>query len=240
MSTTASLNASPEPNPGLLSRLVGVIFSPRDTYAAVARRPRWFGALAVTVTLLAGVNAYLLTTQLGKDLALDQQIRVMEAFGATVTDEAITQMESQQWLAPYTTGAGALFVTPIFMLIYAGILHAVFVMVMGSTGTYRQLYAVLAHSVVLSVLQTVFKVGLTLARGQAAGANLGIFAPGLDETSFALKFLETIDLFYVWSTINLAIGLGVLYKRRTGPIATVFMLLYLVIAVGYAYFTSGS
>jgi hypothetical protein len=31
----------------LASRLIGVVFSPRDAYAAVAAQPRWFGALAV-------------------------------------------------------------------------------------------------------------------------------------------------------------------------------------------------
>ena len=57
---------------------------------------------------------------------------------------------------------------------------------------------------------------------------------------FVTLFLGSIDLFLVWATINLAIGLGVLYKRRTGPIATTFLGIYVVIALVVAFFRSGS
>jgi len=52
--------------------------------------------------------------------------------------------------------------------------------------------------------------------------------------------LRSIDMFLLWWMIVLAIGLGVLYKRRTGPIATTFIGLYVVIALLIAVFTSGS
>jgi hypothetical protein len=42
-------------------------------------------------------------------------------------------------------------------------------------------------------------------------------------------FLGAIDLFQVWSLLSLSIGLGVLYKRRTAPIAWGFFALGLVI-----------
>ena len=62
----------------------------------------------------------------------------------------------------------------------------------------------------------------------------------LEETSFTNRFLSTIDLFYVWSTFITAVGLGVLYKRRTGPIAMVLFGIYLVIALIIAFVRSGS
>jgi hypothetical protein len=44
----------------------------------------------------------------------------------------------------------------------------------------------------------------------------------------------------VWSTFVTAIGLAVLYKRRTSPIAMTLFGIYLVIALVVAYFRSGS
>ena len=55
-----------------------------------------------------------------------------------------------------------------------------------------------------------------------------------------MKFLESIDLFYVWSTFVTAIGLGVAYKKRTAPIAMTLFGIYFVIALVVAYFRSGS
>ena len=40
------------------------------------------------------------------------------------------------------------------------------------------------------------------------------------------RLLGSIDLIYVWWMVSLAIGLGVLYRRRTGPIATTLLILY--------------
>jgi quinol-cytochrome oxidoreductase complex cytochrome b subunit len=86
----------------------------------------------------------------------------------------------------------------------------------------------------------VFTMALSFASGKTAGANLGIFVPFLDEKSVVTLFLGSIDLFFVWATISLAIGLGVLYKRRTGPIATSLLGIYVVIALVIAFFRSGS
>jgi hypothetical protein len=62
----------------------------------------------------------------------------------------------------------------------------------------------------------------------------------LEETSFVAVMLRSIDLILVWWIVSLAIGLGVLYKRRTGPIATTFIGIYVVIALLIAVVSSGS
>ena len=66
--------------------------------------------------------------------------------------------------------------------------------------------------------------------------NLGVMLPMLDETSFLAKFLGSIDLIRVWWIIVLSIGLSVLYRRKSGPIATTFFVIYGVIAVAWAAF----
>lgn len=237
---TASPTPGAPPMPGLLARMAGVIFSPRETFAAVVARPRWFGVLAISVAIMAGATYFLLSTETGQQQALDQNVRALEAFGQTVTDEMYAQIERGMENARYTGAISVLIATPLFMVLTAGLMHVIFGMVGGGNGTFRQVYAIVAHSAVISAIQQVFTVSLTIASGEPAGANLGIFVPMLDETSFVLKFLEAIDLFLVWSTFVTAIGLSVLYKRRTGPIATVLFVIYAVIALIIAFFRSGS
>ena len=96
MTETATLATAPQPaGPGLLPRMVGVLFSPRATYAAIAARPRALGALAVITLVMIACQFSFLSTDLGKDLALEQQVRAMESFGATVTDEMYAQIEQR-------------------------------------------------------------------------------------------------------------------------------------------------
>jgi hypothetical protein len=225
---------------GLLARLLGVIVSPREAFAAVAARPKWLGAMAVVILVIGVSQFVLLSTEVGQDLALDQQVSAMEAFGVTISDEAYAAMEQRMEFARYSGPLITMIFTPIVTLISAGLMHLMFGLIGGGNGTYKQVYAISAHAGIVSSLQLVFTTVVTLAAGRPAGANLGVFVPTLDDTTFVYKFLSYIDLFYVWSTFITAVGLGVLYKRRTSPIATVLFGIYFVVAAIIAFATSGS
>ena len=103
---------------------------------------------------------------------------------------------------------------------------------LGGSATFRQVFAIVAHSGIVVAVSQLFNLPLAYARQTMAGAaNLAVFAPFLDESSFAARLLGAIDLFLIWWTISLSIGLGVLYRRRTGPIATTLIVIYVAIGV---------
>ena len=74
-------------------------------------------------------------------------------------------------------------------------------------------------------------VGSVLGLINRGVTHLGVFLPFLDEASFAARLLGSIDLFVIWWLISLAIGVGVLYRRRTGPIATSLIGVYITIGI---------
>jgi hypothetical protein len=231
--------SSPQ-QPGLLRRLVGVLVSPRATYAAVAARPRAFGALAVVFLVTSLAQAIFLSTEVGQDAVLDQQVRVLESFGVTIPDAAFAQMESRVAWAPYSTVASQLVFLPLMAAIVAGLLVGVFSMLLGGDATFRHVYAVVAHSGAVIAVQQLFAMPLSYAAGRFSSADLGVFVPMLEETSFTALFLGAIDLFIVWWAVNLATGVGVLYKRGTGGTATGIIGIYVFIALVLAIFRSGS
>jgi hypothetical protein len=225
---------------GLFARIIGVLLTPRATYAAVAAKPRSLGVLAVVLVVIGLAQGLFLSSEIGQQLVLDQQVRAMEAFGINIPDEAYDRMEQGMKRAYITGPISQVIFWPIAMAIEAGILLVIFSLLMGGAATFKHVFAVVTHSSVIVALQQVFSLALSYASGKIAGANLGIFVPMLDEKNVVTLFLGSIDLFFVWATISLAIGLGVLYKRSTGPIATTFLGLYVVIALIIAFFRSGS
>jgi hypothetical protein len=209
-----------------------VVFSPRTAYTAVAAHPRWFGALAVSALIYIGAQVTFLSTAVGQNAALDQQISVMKAFGMNITDQMVQQMQAQMAYAPYTTGVSLLVFLPVICAAFAGLLLAVFTAILGGGATYRQVFAVVAHSLIIGALQQLFSLPIMYGRGDMASpTKLSVFFPTLDEMGFFLYLLSALDLFIIWSTINVAIGVAVLYKRRTGPIVAVLLGIYAVIAV---------
>jgi len=220
--------------PGLLARLVGVIFSPRATYAAVVARPRVLGALLVTIVIMAVAEGLFFWTPTGQEVLLDQQVKTIEAFGVNITDEMYAQMESRVAYAPYTTAGSLLVFFPLAYAITAGLILGIFGMLMGGTGTFKQVFAILAHGGVITALQILVSMPLSYATGRLAGFTLDALVPTLEETSFLTRFLGGLDLFWMWWCLSIAIGVGVLFKRRTGGIATTFLATYVVVVLVYA------
>ena len=59
------------PSPNLAARLVGVLLSPRSTFAAIVDRPRPFGALAATWSRAPPIaSGWLYSTELGQQMLL--------------------------------------------------------------------------------------------------------------------------------------------------------------------------
>jgi len=232
MAHTMTAEATGSRSMSLPARMVGVILSPRATYAAVAARPRVLGALAVVLTVIVAATFLFLSTDVGQQASLDDNVRRMEAFGRTVSDAQYAQMEQ---MAPYSRYFAAVFqliLMPVLALIVAGLAYAVFNAALGGDAAFKQVYAIVVHSGAIMVVQALFGLPLAYARESLSGTtNLGVFVPFLDENSFAARTLGSLDLFLIWWMVSLAIGLGVLYRRRTGPIATTLLVIYAAIGV---------
>jgi len=217
----------------LLSRVVGVFFSPRVTYTAVAAYPRALGALALAMAIGVAVSGAFASTDVGRGAMLDVAVRSIESWGITISDEMYREMETRVTSNAVRDAviAQVLFF-PFVSTIVAGLLLGVFTAIMGGLATFKHVFAVVVHSALVISLSQLFVAPLNYARGTiSAASSLGVFLPFLEEASFLARLLGSIDLFVAWWLVNLAIGLGVLYKRRTQPIAMSLLSVYIGIAV---------
>ena len=181
--------------------------------------------IVMAVTAL-GWGAFLSTT-VGQEALLDQQVRQAESFGRPVNDAAYQRLQQFVPYAGYFIACLQLITQPVFALIVAGVLFGIFSAGLGGEATFRHVFSIVAHSGVVLILSLLFVLPLDYARGTLASpTSLAVFAPVLDENTFAARLLGSIDLFLVWWMVSLAIGLGVLYKRRTAPIATTMLVTY--------------
>ncbi len=238
--TNSAVQSETSPAPmNVFARFIGILTAPRATYASVVANPKWLGMYLLTATLIAFGAALPMTTDAGKQAAVDQQVSAMEGFGMQVSDEQYAQMHKGTAILPYTTAGSVVVFMLLGYLAMAGILFAIFNAAMGGDARYKQVLTVLIHSSVIAAVGAAFAGPLNYFRGSVASpATLGALLPMLDDTSFMGKLAGMIDLFTIWGTVVLAIGLAVLYRRKTQPIAITFFVLYAVIAVCIAYFTS--
>jgi hypothetical protein len=221
---------SEAPAKPLLARFFGIITSPKETYKSIVAHPAWFGMLALICVAMAVFVGGFLFTKVGQQAWLDTA--TANSFGGPANEQQYAAMEK---FAPYVGyfGIGQMLIgVPLMMLITAGILFAVFNAALGGTSTFKQVFSVVVHSSAVSVLGQLYTMPMNYARGTLNSAsNLAVLLPMIDEASFAGRLLGMVDLFIIWWLLVLAIGLGVLFRRRTQPIAVSLMAVYAVIAI---------
>lgn len=234
--TTTAIAPGPAPAPkNLAARFIGIITSPGETFQSLVAAPTWLGMLVVTTVLIAGFSALPLTTEAGRQASIDMQERQVQSFGVQVNDQMHERLEQAAGRLPYTAGISVLIIAPIAALIVSGILFAIFNAGLGGEASFKQLFTVYVHTGVIGVLSLVFSGTINYLRGTQGGiANLGALLPMISDTSFLGHLLGMIDIFTIWTVIVLAIGLAVLYRRRTTPIAISLLSVYGVIAIAVA------
>jgi hypothetical protein len=236
--TTAQTGAAPAPK-SLAARFIGIITAPRGTYTSVVAYPKWFGMLALTVLGLGLLIGGFLMTKVGQEAWLEAALN--SPFAGQVSEQQVQGMEKMAPYVGYITLVYMLVFMPVVTVIVSGILFAVFNAAMGGTASFKQVFTVVVHAGPIGVLSQLFTVPLNYFRGTMTSATtLGVLLPMLPEKSFAARLLGMIDLFVIWQLIVLSIGLAVLYRRRTQPIATALLVVYAIIAVIVAFVRRGA
>ena len=216
----------------LSARIVGILHSPRTTFDAVARAPRWFGVVALTFLVATASTAILLETEVGQLALLDQWERRTYAFGHTVDDVQYAAMEDASQNGAAYAGLISLASGPLLAVGLSGLFFGIFRAAAPSVVTYRQVLAVVAHAGVILALRQVIAAPITYARETLASpVTLGVFFTMLDEASWAARFFGLIDLLVIWWIMVLAVGMSVLYHRPARRLAGVFVGAYVTLAV---------
>jgi hypothetical protein len=235
MVDTLSSHPASRPARSLAARVIGVLTSPRATYADVAAHPRWLGVLIVVLATTIASSSLLLSTEVGQRAVIDQQLQTLEGFGRTVSDAQLQQMQRMAPYSVYFAAVSQIIFLPLVTLTIAGIVIAIFNGALGADARFRQVFAVVSFSSVVTALRALFSTPLNYARESLSSpTTLTALLPFFEDNTFAARLLGSIDLFLIWWIVNLAIGLGVLYKRRTAPIATAFLVVYGAIALTIA------
>ena len=133
-----------------------------------------------------------------------------------------------------------MFIIPISAAITSAIILGIWGMLLGGAGTFKQVFAILAHSGIIPALQVLFAMPLSYVTRRMASATLSVFVPMVEETSFIALFLGAIDLFWIWWCVSVAIGVGVLFKRKTSGIAMAFLGIYVCVALVLAIVRAGN
>jgi hypothetical protein len=217
---------------GVSGRAFGIITSPRATFEAVVRAPRWLGILALTFLVAAGSAAIVLSTDVGQLALLDQWERTAAAFGRNVDDAEYAALAGASRNGALYAVVSSLVSGPLLVLVLSGVLFAAFRAAAPGAVAFPQVLAVVAHAgVILALRQLIAAPVVYASETLTSPITMGLFFGMLNEASPFARFFGIIDLFVVWWALVLAIGMSVLYRRPARRLAGVFVGAYVTLAV---------
>ncbi len=200
----------------LMSRIVGVFFSPKRTFEAVRDEMHWIDwavplLIAVIVVIAAG-NAL-------RPLMVEQQ-RVAIEKNESMSSEQKQEMLEQLWQAEGQMGAmtavgggiGVIFTALVQAVVFLFMVNVV----LGGKTDYTQMFSVVSYSWLIVTVETVVKTLLMLNKGtMEVLTSLTFLLPPDMEDSVWYAVAYKIDIFTIWYLCILAIGIGIVARMST-------------------------
>ncbi|HEX5070425.1 MAG TPA: YIP1 family protein [Vicinamibacterales bacterium] len=221
----------------LISRIIGVITSPRPTFEQALAVPRPVGVLFVAALLMGVAAAIPQFTPAAQEAVLNAQIDALSRNGPPPAD-AVARLQTLAPFLPYVVLVSTLIFVPIVAMVLGAVYWAIFNTIMGGTATFKQVLTVVTHSQIIRALSIVAAVPFMLSHPTmkfGGPFNLSALAPMVDETSRLARFLGNISVFDLWAAFVTATGLSVLYRRSLGSILVVVLGLLVIVAYGFTF-----
>jgi hypothetical protein len=195
-----------------------MIRSPRATLSSAVDEPRSLDLAMLIIAVAAICSVGFLLTDVGRLAALDQAVRQVESFGATMTDTRYEELRHLQKYRALISAAMIVAGWPVMWTFAAFIFQAIGKRF--SRVTFAQTLTVVVHASSILAVRAVVAAPVNYARESLGGStSLGVLLPVFGETTFAARLFGAIDIFLVWWVVLIAMGLSILYRTRTLPIA---------------------
>ncbi|MBZ5501261.1 MAG: YIP1 family protein [Acidobacteriia bacterium] len=248
MASTANPPAEAPESGNSISRIFGAIFSPRPTFASIARRPTWLVPLLLLTVVSTGAVATLGHT-MGWRALLEQQIQKNPSAQRRIeqlTPEQRQQMVEQQMkIIPITVYVGGIVGSAITLVTLAAVFLGVFNLVSGVPMGFKTSLSIVAYAYTPRLIYGLLAIPILFLKDPSTvdpqnmvASNPAVFlADGA--AGWLATLLGSLDLFSIWVVLLLSVGYSAVNPKKLsfgkafGVIFGVW-LVYVLVRVGIA------
>jgi len=217
MSTDVAMPPVEEaPSKSFLERLVGVFFSPGETFADIARKPDWIAPLALmTVVAIVGIEIFL--NKIGLAPVVNWAVEHSSREPKPTPDQLAPAIRIQTIFAH----VGGVLGEAIVLLIVAAIGLLIVNAILGGKISFKTAFSIACYANVVTIVRAIIGVVMILAGGpehiisnpsNPTPLSLGFFFDPLDTSKRLMSLGGSLDLATFWFMALLAIG----YSQATG------------------------
>jgi hypothetical protein len=225
----------PEAKISAMGRVTGVLFSPGETFADIARKPSWLAPLAIMMVLAIAFSA-LLIPKVDWHGFMRHQIEQSPRSANLPEDQIETAATLQAKFAPTLGWVGGILVVPISALIFTLIYWGAFNVFKGAGLRFGTGWAIICHAMMPNALLTILTgiVVFLKPAGEVMPDKLAVTSVAMVLANNASKWLtslgSSLDLVWFWVMALIAIGFAAANpkKIKTGSAYAIVIGLWLV------------
>lgn len=248
MATTVAVPPDAKPPMSAMARIIGVLFSPQQTFADIARKPRWVAPILIVTIFSLGV-CYFMTQKIDWASYMRTKAEKSSRFADLPEEQKQRQIALQtKFVVPSTYVFGLL--GPVVIALVLGVVYlGAFNLFAGAGVKFKQAFAIVSHGLIPGVIAAVLTM-ITLAMkpfGQATpetmlASHLGAIL-GPDAPPWELSLLSSFDIFWIWQIVLLGIGFAAVNPKKltTGKAVGIVVgvwLAWVVLKVGASFIFS--
>lgn len=227
----ASANAAPPKN--TFERIVGVLFSPGETFADIARKPDILLPLIIFV-IIGYASAAVMMPRMDFESVISKQRENMRKQQPKMSEQDLARFDR---IAVASTKVGG-WLSPLLAIIFYVVVAAVFLFafrVMGGEGTFLQAFSATLYSWIPLLIFSIISTIVILARGTFDPLTTATlvksnpaFLVDMNAQPVLFAFLASLDVFIIWTLVLMVFGFAAMAKVSRGKSAAIVASVYVV------------
>jgi hypothetical protein len=216
---------------------VGLVFTnPTRLFQSLRQRPEWILPVIVII-IISMISTFLIS-----DLVMDSRIELLEMNDQLTDQQREMQIEGTKKFFGSTTGkivtATVFPIIGTFLVVLVVGVAFLFTgnVVLGGSSTFKHMLAVASWGYLVSIVESVIKIPLMLAKGSIhVYTSLAVLFDTSEFNTVLFKIADAFDVFVIWRVIVWAIGFGIMYKfskNKSLMAVIVLAVIYFAISIG--------
>jgi hypothetical protein len=231
-----------------LGRILGVFFSPGETFQDIVRKPTWVLPV-VLLTLLSVAVSFSINQRINWREFMSQQIEKSPRAAQMSPEQKQQQIEGGAKFSPVFTYAIGLLGPITAALLVALVMWGAYTLLGGASTNFGTAFSIASHAFLtglvsspLFILILYLKPFGTIDLENPIATNLAALLPD-ESAKWLVALCKSIDIFSIWTLILLAIGFAAVNPKKLKggkpyTIAFTVWAAFVVIRVGWAFIFS--
>lgn len=211
----------PEPQASIspFGRIIGVLFSPKATFADIARKPGWI--LPVLLSTILGIaSTVALNQRMNWREYIGQQMEKSPQAANLSPEQKQRQAEISAKVTVYIVYVIGVVGSVLFALVVGAAMMLAYNLLAGAGASFSESFGIAAHTLVVGLVSTpIFLLVLflrppgTIDPDNAVATNLAVFLPEAS-AKWLVTLCKSVDIFTIWMLILIAIGFAAVNPRK--------------------------